>query len=140
MQRRPPWNGTAARPVFEYRYRPTLLLITLTVLTVKPELADALDVPLAPIDGVQPSEFTFAVQYTCGPATRSTMAARRSSPAQMRIMRSPGARGGAMCGSGAKVKPHTRKPPSLVRPTLRSMLASSSTKTTPGGNAGMLHC
>ena len=63
-QRRPPTNGAAARPALEYRYRPGLLLITLVAETVKPEPDVALAIPLEPMDGVQPSELIFAVQYT----------------------------------------------------------------------------
>src|SRR5689334_17035418 len=46
--------------------RPGLLLITFDAVAVNPEVADALDVPVAAIAGKQPSEFSFGVQYVVG--------------------------------------------------------------------------
>jgi hypothetical protein len=43
-----------------------LLFRTFVAVMLKPLPAEALGVPLNPIAGVQPSELTFAVQYTVG--------------------------------------------------------------------------
>src|SRR5690349_17156093 len=80
-QSSPPLNALADRPVLPYIKRPGLLLITLIACTVKPAPAVALDTPLDEIDGVQPSEFTFAMQYVAvgghctGPRSRTNASA-----------------------------------------------------------------
>jgi hypothetical protein len=58
----PPVNGAACRPLVPYRIRPALLLRTFVASTSKPEPALADGTPTPAIAGVQPSEFTFAVQ------------------------------------------------------------------------------
>src|SRR5690349_15771260 len=57
---------------------PGLLLSTFAVEIVKPEPAVALGCPLEPIDGWQPSEFDFAVQYVTGPSGIAVIAPRIS--------------------------------------------------------------
>src|SRR5688572_17220207 len=74
----PPANGVPARPETECRNSPGFWLRTFDAWTTNPLLADALDVPLQPIAGVQPSELTFAVQSATGAGRASPLLRSRS--------------------------------------------------------------
>lgn len=58
----PPWKTELARPLLLYNTNPALLGRAFDPVMLKPDVAEALGVPVQPMAGSEPHELTLAVQ------------------------------------------------------------------------------